>query len=163
MPCSDCRLWLIKRVTDYEDGSRIIGLQSAEGHGQCQSLNIDTVADFHCNRFEEGHDHIEVMAKKTGSPWHHSHYDTCPDCKGTGLIDDGACNRCARTGRCLFYDDGYIGEEKTRRHPNEAAIGPPPKPTCPACNSEIDKSWKACPFCGNRFLEGESVQVSEIV
>ena len=163
MKCSDCRLWLTMRVTDYEDGSRIIGLQSAEGHGQCQSLNIDTVADFGCNRFEEGHDHIEVMATKPGSPWHHSHYDTCPDCNGTGLINDSGCRRCARTGRVLFYDDGYIGEEQTRRHPNEIQKGPPPKPKCDGCTQEIDPNWVACPYCGYRLDAEKSIRVSEVL
>ena len=163
MKCSDCRHWLTARVTDYEDGTRIFNLQCPDGTGQCLQLKIDTPTDFGCNKFEEGHDHIEVNAKKPGSPWHHSHYIDCPDCKATGLIDDAACARCCRTGRCLLYDDGFLGEEKTRRHPNEAKIGPPPKPTCPTCNSDVDIKWKACPFCGNKLLDGEVVRVSEIV
>lgn len=163
MQCANCRKWLTQRVTDYEDGGRIVNFKSTDGNGYCEILNIETASDFGCNRFEEGHDHIEIMAKKTGSPWHHSHYITCPDCSGTGVINDGSCGRCCRTGRCLLYDDGHIGEEKTRRHPNEEKIGPPPAPTCPSCNSNIGKTWKACPFCGNRFPDGEIVRVSEIL
>lgn len=163
MKCSDCRLWLTKRVTDYEDGSRVINFESPDGQGQCEVLNINTVADFGCNRFEEGHDHIEVMGKKSGSPWHHSHYEACPDCKGTGLIDDGACRRCARTGRVLFYDDGYIGEEQTRRHPNEVKAGPPPKPKCDGCTAEIDPGWVACPRCGYNLVAKKSIMISEIL
>src|SRR5258707_15427063 len=133
MTCSECRLWLTMRVTDYEDGTRITNYKSPDGKGRCGILKIDTEADFGCNRFEHGLDHIEIMSSKPGSPWHHSHYESCPDCNGTGLINDSACERCCRTGRCLFYDEGYIGEEKTRRHPNEIAKGPPPKPKCDAC------------------------------
>ena len=162
MKCSDCRLWLTMRVTDYEDGTRITNFKAPDSKGQCLSLKIDTDAEFGCNRFEAGAEHIEVMARKPGSPWHHSHYDTCPDCKGTGLIDDGACRRCARTGRVLFYDDGYVGEEQTRRHPNEAAIGPPPKPTCAGCARDIDPTWVACPHCGYKLAVDEPTHVSEI-
>jgi hypothetical protein len=163
--CSGCRFWLTARVTDYEDGTRIFNVKCEEGKGQCESLNIETEAGFYCNRFAKGNEHIEVMAKKTGSPWHHSHWITCPDCKGTGITGvDSSCERCQRTGRCLLYDDGYVGEEKTRRHPNEAAIGPPPKPTCISCNHEIEASWKACPFCGQRTpVEGEIERVSELL
>jgi hypothetical protein len=163
MECLNCLHWLTLRVTDYEDGTRITNFKSPDGKGHCGILNFDTDADFGCNKFVEGHEHIEIMAKKTGSPWHHSHYITCPDCKGAGVINDGGCGRCARTGRCLLYDDGHVGEESTRRHPNEEKTGPPPKPTCSACSHEIERSWKACPFCGNRFAESEIVRVSEIL
>ena len=167
MKCSDCRHWLTARVTDYEDGTRIFNMQSDPGKGQCGTLKFETEAEFGCTRFEEGHEHIELMGKKPGSPWHHSHYIECPDCKGTGLSDlkETPCVRCCRTGRCLLYDDGHIGEERTRRHPNEVVHGPPPKPVCPECNNDIDKNWKACPFCGHRLVEPESqiVRVSEIL
>ena len=162
MKCADCRQWLVQRVTDYEDGSRIVNFKSNDGQGQCEVLKIPTDADFGCNKFIEGHEHIEIMAKKTGSPWHHSHYITCPDCAGSGIIGQASCDRCCRTGRCLLYDDGYVGEEKTRRHPNEAQVGPPPPPTCDSCNRVIEWSWKACPFCGTKFSQGEVVRVSEI-
>jgi hypothetical protein len=113
--------------------------------------------------FAEGHEHIEIMGSKSGSPWHHSHYITCPDCKGIGIIGEGSCERCCRTGRCLLYDDGYIGEEKTRRHPNEAAVGPPPQPTCPKCAQNIVLDWVACPHCGQYLKSDESVRVEAFV
>jgi len=166
MKCADCYQWLTQRVTDYEDGSRIVNFKSTDGKGHCGILNIETDPDFGCNKFMEGHEHIEIMAKKTGSPWHHSTRITCPDCKGTGVVGplgDVSCERCCRTGTCLKYDDGYIGEEKTRRHPNEVVDGPPPEPTCDACNAKVEKHWKACPFCGNRFSQGEIVRVTEIL
>lgn len=160
--CRNCRRWLCQRVTDYEDGSRIINYQADAGKGRCDVLEIETGAHFGCNQFEAGNEHIEVMGRKTGSPWHHSRWGQCPDCKGKGLLEgDVECRRCARTGRVLHYDDGYIGEEQTRRHPNEAKIGPPPKPHCFNCSAELDPGWKACPTCGEKVEQpAEPVRVS---
>lgn len=163
MQCSDCRKWLTQRVTDYEDGTRIVNFKSDDGKGFCEFLKFETPADFYCNKFEAGTGHIEIMGSKSGSPWHHSHYDTCPDCLGSGIIGDGSCHRCCRTGRCLFYDDGYIGEEHTRRHPNEATIGPPPQPTCPKCTQNIVLTWVACPHCGQNLKGDEPVRVQEFM
>ena len=163
MTCSACRLWLTQRVTQYEDGSVITNYQSPEGKGSCGYLKIETDSDFHCNHFEEGVEHIEVMGKKSGSPWHHSQWGVCPECQGVGLINDGACRRCARTGRVLYYDDGYIGEEQTRRHPNEATIGAPPVPTCPGCAKGIDLTWVNCPWCGTRIAPDEPVRAEVFV
>ena len=161
--CGNCRKWLCQRVTDYEDGSRIINFQSPPGKGLCEVLGIETGEAFGCKQFEEGHEHTEVMGRKSGSPWHHSRRDTCPDCKGVGLLEgDVACVRCARTGTVLYYDDGYIGEEQTRRHPNEATKGPPPKPHCFNCSAELDPNWKACPTCGERVERpADPVRVGE--
>jgi hypothetical protein len=154
--CKDCRLWLTMRVTDYEDGTRIANLQSPEGKGHCEVLKIETDSEFGCNRYEEGHEHIEIMAKKTGSPWHHSHRDACPECKKTpGMVDTSVCGRCCGTGQVLHYDDGFVGEEKTRRHPNEAVIGPPPAPTCPGCSRAIEITWVSCPWCGTKLPPAE--------
>lgn len=153
MQCSECRFWLTARVTDYEDGSRVFNFQSAEGKGLCQDLKIETPLNFGCNRFEAGNDHIEVVAKKTGSPWHHMRFDVCPDCNGIGVVGplgDAGCGRCCRTGKVPYYDDGYIGEQKYRRHPNEETKGPPPVPTCGGCLREIDRNWIACPWCGQK-------------
>jgi hypothetical protein len=164
MHCSNCRFWLTHRVTDYEDGTRIFNFKAPEGKGRCESLMMETAPDFGCTKFQEGHEHVEIMGKKPGSPWHHSHYITCPDCNGTGVVNDGTCGRCCRTGRCLLYDDGYLGEEKTRRHPSEANIGPPPVPTCPGCSRNIELSWVACPFCGYKMERPEDpMRVSEFL
>lgn len=153
MNCSECRFWLQMRVTDYADGTRIINHESPEGMGKCEKVGIETVADFGCNRFGPGTDHVEIMATKTGSPWHHSHYDKCPDCKGRGIPEgaEGPCARCCGTAKVLHYDDGYVGEERTRRHPNEEQIGPAPKPTCPGCTAITEPQWFACPHCGTKL------------
>src|SRR6266566_6993772 len=127
--CSGCRYWILQRKTLYGDGSEIINYQSNSGQGHCDKLNLDTEPDFGCKHFEAGNEHYEILAKKPGSPWHHSHWDKCPDCKGMGSsIEAGVCRRCCGTGRVLHYDDGYVGEESTRRHPNEVKIAPPPQP-----------------------------------
>lgn len=164
MPCSDCRKWLTQRVTDYEDGSRIINLSCEDGRGRCEELNIETAPDFGCVRFIPGNNHIEIMGRKTGSPWHHSQWGGCPDCGGVGVSGGGACRRCAQTGRVLYYDDGYVGEEQTRMHPNEVAKGPPPPPKCQNCDSGIDLKWVACPHCGWKIPHpDEPVRVAEFV
>lgn len=160
--CSDCLKWLCQRVTDYEDGSRIINYQSPPGKGLCEVLGVETAETFGCNKFERGAEHIEIMGRKSGSPWHHSRRDTCPDCQGIGIIGEETCRRCARTGTVLHYDDGYIGEEQTRRHPNEALKGPPPKPHCFNCSAELDPGWKACPTCGEKVEKpSDPVRVTE--
>lgn len=162
--CKDCRKWLCRRVTDYEDGSRIINHESPPGKGLCDVLAIETGAHFGCNQFEAGTEHIEIMGRKSGSPWHHSRRDTCPDCKGIGIIGEEACRRCARTGSVLYYDDGYIGEEQTRRHPNETINGPPPKPHCFNCSAELAPGWKACPTCGEKVEKpSDPVRVDSIL
>ena len=164
MNCSACRKWLTSRVTDYENGERIFNFKAADGKGKCEVLDIETDAEFGCNKFEEGHEHIELMPKKSGSPWHHSTRITCPDCKGTGIINDGSCGRCCRTGTCLLYDDGYLGEERTRRHPKEATEGPAAQPTCPKCTRNTENTWVACPFCGQVLKsDDQPVRIEEFV
>ena len=157
MQCSECRKWLCQRVTDYEDGSRIVNHQSPEGKGLCEVLGIETSVDFGCLKFEEGHGHVEVIGIKKGSPWHHSRWGTCPDCGGAGW----GCRRCAGTGRVLYYDDGYVGEEQTRRHPNEVKMGSPPKPECMQCSADIDPNWMACPYCGTKIDKPETIRVDD--
>jgi len=159
MECANCQKWVIQRVTDYEDGSRIINLKSTEGNGFCEVLKIETGADFGCNKFEEGNLHIEVMGKKPGSPWHHSQWGKCPDCDGVGF----GCRRCAGTARVLYYDDGYIGEEQTRRHPNETDQNGPPVPSCISCKKHIDLNWVACPYCGTKIdKQADPVRVDSL-
>jgi hypothetical protein len=153
MRCDACSKWLIQRVTDYESGDRIINYASPEGKGRCDVLAVETPSEFGCVQYEPGADHVEVMGSKPGAPWHHSKWGQCPDCHGKGLVPPNdpqiACGRCARTGRVLYYDDGYIGEEQTRRHPKEAVLGPPPPPKCESCNADISLQWRACPYCGH--------------
>jgi hypothetical protein len=148
--CDVCRKWLTQRVTDYENGERIVNFKTEPGKGLCEVLNTETDYDFGCKRFEFGLSHIEVMGRKSGSPWHHSEWGVCPDCKDSPAGPGWGCRRCAGTGRVLYYDDGFVGEEQTRRHPEELKFGKPPPPACIDCGKDIDLNWIACPFCGTR-------------
>ena len=161
--CSNCVKWLVQRVTDYEDGSRIINFETQPGMGRCEYLKMDTAESFGCNQFAEGHVHVEIMGKKAGSPWMHSHWGPCPDCKDSPNGPGWGCKRCAGSAKVLHYDDGYVGEEQTRKHPNEIAAGKPPdKPICPGCGREVDLDWVACPRCGARTNKpDEPVQQTE--
>lgn len=160
MRCDGCKNWLCQQVTDYEDGTRLVNLQTPEGKGHCDILGVDTDAEFYCSKWAdgEGYDHVEVVATKSGSPWHHSKWGKCPDCNAVGWAGGGVCRRCAGSGKVLFYDDGYVGEEQTRMHPNEKAKGPPPPPRCMGCDRQIEDVWVACPFCGTRTNKPEAPQ-----
>jgi hypothetical protein len=118
MNCSSCGKWILQRKTVYEDGSEVVNYEATSGKGHCQVLSLDTPPDFGCLSFEAG-DHV-VVTSKPGSPWHHWHHATCPDCAGRGSsVEDGVCQRCVGTGRVRHYDDGHVGDEKTQCHPNE--------------------------------------------
>jgi hypothetical protein len=154
MSCSDCLHWITARVTDYENGDRIFNLQCAEGKGACEQLKIETDADFGCAKHEPGTDHVIVMGKKLGCPWHHYVKGECPDCKGRGW----ECKRCAGTGEVRYYDDGFVGENQTYIHPKDAKLpgGRAPDPVCFSCDGRIELSWKACPHCGVRFANDDT-------
>ena len=71
----------------------------------------------------------------------------CPDCTDSPGCQNGrGCHRCAGTGNVRFYDDGYIGEERTRLHPKEKKGAANPK--CHSCSREVAPGWKNCPHCG---------------
>jgi hypothetical protein len=120
MKCADCGNWTIKRVTIYDDGSEVENYCAPEGKGHCDHLNQDFGPDFGCIAFVPGiHVHAE---RKSGAPWQHWRMITCPDCAGhPGRGAGGRC-RCAGTGLVRLYDDGYVGEEQTRKHPKEKEL-----------------------------------------
>lgn len=120
MTCKNCQHWIIARKTIYEDGSEIVNSQSPEGKGDCLYLEIETSADFGCNAFAVGDVHVEII-RKPGAPWMHHRDGPCPECSGRGS-NEGACGRCCGTGKVRYYDDGYIGEERTREHPKEKEL-----------------------------------------
>jgi hypothetical protein len=135
--CLDCKYWLKRRETQYQDGQTIVNYQSKQSdeHGLCRNtLQLETFKNFGCINFEQGSpaDQVEITFKN-GAPWQHSVSGPCPNCKGagssagepdptTGALGVGLDNRCAGTGMVRYYDDGYIGEEQTRLHPVEKAI-----------------------------------------
>ena len=120
--CSKCKNWVLKRRRFYEDSTENIYFEVKGGNGWCDILQCETQPSFGCNRFEFAEtDHI-VTDVIPGQPWQNWHMGPCPDCRGRGCGEGpyaGACYRCVGTGNVRFYDDGYIGEERTRRHPKE--------------------------------------------
>lgn len=126
--CKDCGNWFLERKTIYDDGSEIVNYKTKDGKGNCKILNFDTAPDFGCVSFIEGN-HIEVVYK-SGSPWQNWHYDVCPICNGRGNPGDAKpCERCWGTGHVRYYDDGFIGDERTQLHPNESKPSPVPEIT----------------------------------
>lgn len=142
--CEGCVHWIVARETVYDSGEVIKRWTALAGKGACESLGIETEAGFGCNRFLEGSEHVERVAKH-GAPWNHFVMIACPDCNGKG--DGGRGHRCAGTGLVRQYDDGFIGDEQTRRHPREII----PDPKCPGCARTIEAAWKHCPGCGSRL------------
>jgi predicted amidophosphoribosyltransferase len=73
----------------------------------------------------------------------------CPNCTGKGNQGDGACDRCTGTGNVRYYEDGFVGEERSRMHPKEKELAA--KPKCVGCGREVDPVWVACPICGQKL------------
>lgn len=148
--CASCLKWTTERQTRYEDGSVISNFKAPEGMGRCELLGVDTVPQFGCTGHapaEKGWSGVFVT-QKAGAPWQYSKAGPCPDCKGKGSAGDTACHRCAGTSQVRYYEDGYIGEERTRLHPKEKAHAAPP--ACQACGKPVQLEWVACPACGER-------------
>ena len=148
MNCADCANWVTARITRYSDGSEVKTYEAPSGKGSCSALGIECPPDFGCNRFEAGSDPVRI-SERDGAPWQHWVMGPCPDCTGNGNAGDGACYRCAGTSKVRYYEDGYIGEERTRLHPREreAAV----KPKCPSCQRDVETAWVACPACGQKL------------
>ena len=158
MTCSTCSKWFVRKETHYGNGEIIVNWTPPEGCGTCQILNNPTPPTFECNQYSAGTPIVET-AFKEGEPWHHWVFGVCPTCKGEGaaagvgrygMVDD----QCCGTGRVRYYDDGYIGENKTCRHPNEKEKRhDAPDPTCFNCHKPIGNDWMACPYCGTRLKD----------
>lgn len=153
--CDGCAHWIVKRETRYGSGDVIINWQGPDGTGACESLGIETNATFGCTRFlpdERGIDHVEIRMKE-GYPWQHFVMIDCPDCAGKG--DGGRGHRCAGTGKVRLYDDGHIGDEQTRVHPNEKPL----PTTCFSCGQPVDRAWAHCPGCGGKLWKQAETEV----
>ena len=136
MQCDECEHWIITRETHYEDGSVVVNKRAPVGKGTCDILNVDTEADFGCTKFSASGIH-SVIFYKAGAPWQHHVMVPCPDCAGAGSNNSTACMRCTGTAKVRRYDDGHVGEERTRQHPKEKeaiASGNP----MPPINPELD-------------------------
>jgi RecJ-like exonuclease len=157
MKCETCAHWIQARKTLYDDGSEVVNFQAPEGKGHCESLNLDTDPGFGCTGFIEGCEHV-IVARKSGAPWQHSSSGPCPNCNSCGNNqNDGACERCQGTGKVRYYDDGFIGEERTRLHPKEKELAAQPK--CRGCDRMLEREWMACPFCGTKTDAPAAVEV----
>lgn len=121
MRCSDCGHWTTERAVVYEDGSRIVNYTAPSGRGHCDVLDLDTAPEFGCTSFVAG-GHVRETSK-TGASWHHFVMVRCPQCAGNP--GGGSC-QCAGTGLVRLYDDGHLGDEKTRKHPKECESGTAP-------------------------------------
>jgi len=121
MKCDECEHWITTRETHYEDGSTVVNYRCPDGKGRCNILGIDTDPDFGCNKFSGGTLRA-VISYKSGAPWQHHVMGACPDCEGLGSQTGSACMRCAGTAKVRYYDDGHIGEERTRLHPDEKKL-----------------------------------------
>ena len=119
MRCDGCGNWVRERKTLYGDGTEIVTYTAPEGKGRCRVLALDTDPTFGCTSFQEG-GHVDITPK-TGFPHHHFVMIHCPACSGNP--GGGGC-KCAGTGLVRLYDDGYVGDERTRRHPKDAENPP---------------------------------------
>lgn len=153
MKCEECEHWIVRRVTTYDDGSEVERWKSPDGSGHCESLGIETAYDFGCNRFMEASGNHVESEHKPGAPWHHFKMIPCPDCGGKG--DGTRGHRCAGTGLVRLYDDGYIGDEQTRKHPKENVE--PPK--CPSCKKRVELDWGHCPACGFKLWQVAETEI----
>jgi len=142
--CADCANWTAERSTIYSDGTVIVNFTAVDG-GPCSFLNINTAPDFGCSKFKEGVNRF--TKRKSGLPWQNWEMRPCPDCSGVGNMGT-ACYRCVGAGMVRFYDDGFIGDERTRMHPKEKEIPAASVNRCVNCNSRMDDDWVACPRCG---------------
>lgn len=133
MHCAECKHWTIKTIRRYEDGSEIEIMAVPDGKGHCGILDALTTRDFGCIKQQTawGWDHV-LIDQIDGQPWQHWKMGPCPDCEGRGSgkaeLGGGVCMRCVGTGNVRHYDDGHIGEERTRRHPKEPPAPPPGLP-----------------------------------
>jgi hypothetical protein len=150
MTCETCDKWVLKRLTRYDDGSEIVHFTAADGMGNCEHLKIGTPHDFSCSAYNAGSNQIRVE-HKSGAPWQFWRMGPCPECSAKGNAGDGACHRCAGTSNVRYYEDGFVGDERTRMHPKEREVAAVSKPTCGGCSKEVDAGWMACPYCGGRL------------
>ena len=150
MKCFDCSHWVLARKTVYENGAEIVTYKAPEGKGHCEQLDVDTAPSFGCTDFLSAGSGGGVVccSQKAGAPHSHWTMGPCPDCQGKGNGGtDSACHRCAGTAKVRYYDDGFVGDERTRKHPQEVAPQAGPDP-----GTVLNPVKKAEPFTeGSQF------------
>lgn len=122
--CDGCAFWLRGTKLEYSEGYTS---DLPQDPPKCQRLSIATPPDFYCKDFSFGPEKQIQVICRTGAPWTNWVMGPCPDCKGAGS-SGAACHRCAGTGNVRYYDDGFVGEEQTRRHPKEPVRVASPDP-----------------------------------
>ncbi len=126
MTCADCRYWKRGTLRRYANTERYEDATTEEG-SPCRAagplLGFCTPAEFSCSNYSEfdtEDDQVEVVLN-AGEPWQVWRMIPCPDCSGAGSLDSPTpgCYRCVGTGNVRAYDDGYVGDERSREHPRE--------------------------------------------
>jgi hypothetical protein len=119
MSCQSCAHATRTHARRYDNGFEISTYTAPEGKLRCDLLGIEMPPEFGCTYYVEGANPNKIE-QVSGAPWQHWKMGNCPDCAGRGSgIQGGVCGRCVGTGQVRFYADGYVGEESTRRHPQE--------------------------------------------
>jgi hypothetical protein len=145
MQCSDCHLWILKRITVYDDGTEIANFTAPDGVGHCNVLDINTKQEFGCIHFIadlSASSHVE-KEMKSGTPWQNFRMIICPTCSGKPGLSSGSRCQCAGTGNVRQYDDGYVADEQKRAHPKEEELAAAPKPNPGTVLAPIDKGSDA--------------------
>jgi|SRR6516162_2406076 hypothetical protein len=165
--CCSCSRWKVARTRIYGNGESFDDWRAELGKGRCTLLAVLTKESFGCNEYCEGAEPVIIEHRPEQQPWHHCWAGTCPDCEGKaswgvetspGFMTTTVCGRCCGTGKVRHYGDGYIGEEKTRRHPKQG----PEHPPCPKCSNPIrDYRWGNCPQCGHKLEPPAATEVIE--
>lgn len=127
MRCDECQNWTKRRIIRYADGERV-AWEAVGGQGLCSVLSLNTGPEFFCGKFEAGGTGGDIVEARDMLPWEWWEMIPCPDCRSQGSENDGACYRCAGTANVRRYGDGFVGDERTRRHPME---NQPPAPIDP--------------------------------
>jgi hypothetical protein len=126
MSCANCRFWKRGTLRRYANTERYESAETEKG-SPCRAagplLGFCTPGDFSCSnyrKFNTKDDQVEVVIN-AGEPWQVWRMVPCPDCSGNGSNDSPTpgCHRCVGTGNVRAYDDGYVGEERTREHPRD--------------------------------------------
>ena len=180
--CNVCKKWLISVRNTYDNGDIIEKWGAPASQGKCQVLNVLTSDDFGCLKFELNGP-LTISRHKAGAPWNHKVLGPCPDCKkpdcgypncenprcpgsdkcfGEPAVAEGHNGRCHGFGQVYYYDDGFIGDMKTQRHPKEREQVPDSPMRCQRCTEPVDRLWNICPNCGQRLKGvGDSIVIDD--